>query len=159
IPEVGHDDFRDLDVRGKVVVYLSGPPPNVPVPLAAHMQSQRERTAVLTRLGAVGIASIADPKHMDVPWERSTLARFMPSMRLADPALDDSGGLKLAVAINPAHADKWLASSGHTFREILDAAEAGKLLPRFAIPARLQATTSVKHARVESQNVVGVLSG
>src|SRR5262245_25491978 len=76
IPEAGHDDFRDLDVRGKVVVHLSGPPPNVPVPLAAHMQSQRERAAVLTRLGAVGVASIADPKHMDVPWERSTLARF-----------------------------------------------------------------------------------
>ena len=36
-------------------------------------------------------------------------------MSLADPALDETRGLKLAVTINPAHADKLLAGSGHTF--------------------------------------------
>ena len=126
IPEAHHDDFAGLDVRGKLVVFLSGAPASIPGPLAAHMQSGAERAASWKRLGAIGMVSIANPKNMDIPWERSSLARFMPSMSLADPAMDETRGLKLAVTINPAHADKLLAGSGHTFREILDAADAGQ---------------------------------
>ena len=123
------------------------------------MQSAGERSAALRRLGAIGIVSIQNPKNMDIPWERSALARFMPAMSLADPAMDDSRGLSIAVAVNPARADKVLAGSGHTFREILDAADAGKPLPHFAIPARLKATVAVERADVESQNVAAVLPG
>jgi hypothetical protein len=39
IPEAGYDDFQGLDVRGKLVVILSGAPSTIPGPLAAHMQS------------------------------------------------------------------------------------------------------------------------
>ncbi len=159
IPEAHHDDFAGLDVRGKLVVILAGAPASIPGPLAAHMQSAAERAALLKRLGAIGLVSIANPKNMDIPWERSALARFMPSMSLADPAMDETRGLKLAVTVNPAHADKLFAGSGHTFREILDAADANKPLPHFAIPARLKATAAVKRADVVSQNVVAMLPG
>ena len=80
-------------------------------------------------------------------------------MTLADPALDETRGQKIAIAVNPAHADKWLAGSGHSFQEILEAADAGKPLPHFAIPARLKATIAVTPAVVESQNVAAVLPG
>jgi Peptidase family M28 len=159
IPEAHHDDFDGLDVRGKVVVFLSGAPPSIAGPLASHMQSAGERGALLKRVGAIGMVSIPNPKHMDIPWERFALARFMPSMALADPSMDETRDLKLAVTINPAHAEKLFAGSGHTFREILDAADANKPLPRFAIPTRLKATVAVKRADVISQNVVAVLPG
>ena len=159
IPEAGHDDFEGLDVRGKLVVYLRGAPPGVPGPLAAHMQSEGERSEALRRAGAIGTVAIPNPKHMDIPWERSALARFLPSMTLADPSLDDNRGLKAGVAFNPAHADKLLAGSGHTFQEILEAADAGKPLPHFAIPAKLKATVAVTRADVASQNVVALLPG
>lgn len=159
IPEHDHDDFRGLDVKGKVVVYLSGPPPSVPASLAAHMQSTRERSALLASLGAVGTVAIPNPKHMDIPWERLSLARSLPSMRLADPAFDENPGQKIAIAVNPARADRWLAGSGHSFREILDAADAGRPLPRFAIPARLRARVAARRGSVESQNVAAVLPG
>jgi hypothetical protein len=159
IPEANHDDFRDLDVRGKVVAYLIGAPPSIPGPLAAHMQSAGERAAVLRRLGAIGTVAMYNPKNMDVPWERMKLARFMPAMSLADPAMDDNRGLKIGIGVNPAHADKWLSGSGHTFQEVLDAADGGKPLPHFAIPARLHATVAVKRGDVTSQNVAGVRPG
>ncbi len=159
IPEAHHDDFDGLDVRGKLVVFLNGAPPSIPGPLASHMQSAAERAALWKRLGAIGLVTIANPKNMDIPWERSSLARFMPSMSLADPAMDEMRGLKLAVTINPAHADKLLAGSGHTFAEILAAADSGKPLPRFAIPARMKAVAAVKRSDVVSQNVVAVLPG
>jgi Zn-dependent M28 family amino/carboxypeptidase len=159
IPEAHHDDFDGLDVRGKLVVFLSGAPASISGPLASHMQSADERAALLKRVGAIGMVSIANPKNMDIPWERSSLARFMPSMSLADPAMDETRGLKLAVTMNPAHADKLFSGSGHTFGEILDAADSSKPLPRFAIPARLAATAAVKRADVVSQNVVAMLPG
>jgi Peptidase family M28 len=159
IPESNYDDFAGLDVRGKLVVYLAGAPSSIPGPLAAHMQSGAERAAVLKHHGAIGAVNVLNPKNMDIPWARSALARFQPSMILADPAMDESRGLKLAVTVNPEHADKIFAGSGHTFKEILELAEAGKPLPRFAIPTKLKATASVKRSDLASQNVVAMLPG
>jgi Zn-dependent M28 family amino/carboxypeptidase len=159
IPEVGHDDFRGLDARGKLVVYLRGAPPGVPGPLAAHAQSEGERADALRRAGAVGAVQIPNPKHMDIPWGRLALARFLPAMALADPALDDTRGLQAGVLLNPAHADKVLAGSGHDLKGLLEAADAGKPLPRFEIPARLRASVAVTRAEVTSENVVALLPG
>jgi Zn-dependent M28 family amino/carboxypeptidase len=159
IPEVHHDDFAGLDVRGKLVVFLDGAPPSILGPLASHMQSQDERAALLKRLGAIGIVRIMNPKNMDIPWERSSLARFSPSMSLAEASFDATRGVKLAVTINPAHADKLLADSGHTFAEIVEAANAGRPLPHFKLPARLRAKAAVKHMDVVSDNVVALLPG
>jgi hypothetical protein len=83
IPEADHDDFAGLDVRGKVVVTLRGAPPSIAGPLAAHMQSSQEWFALLKRHGAIGFATIQNPKNMDIPWERLKPLRFMP--------LDESG--------------------------------------------------------------------
>ena len=71
---------------------------------------------------------------MDIPWKRAALARSMPSMSLADPAMDEGRGLSLAVTFNPARAEKLFAGSGHTLGEILEADAAHKPLPRFPIP-------------------------
>jgi len=159
VPESGHDDFRDFDVRGKVVVFLTGAPAALPGPLASRAQSVGERAAALRRAGAVGMVRILNPKTMDIPWERFSLARSMPSMTLADPAMDEGRGLSLAVHVNPAHAEKLFAGSGHTLREILDADAAQKPLPRFAIPARIKATVAVARSEVTSQNVAAILPG
>ena len=53
IPELNHDDFAGLDVKGKVVVHLSGSPQGTcPGALSAHYQSAAERWNALKRLGA-----------------------------------------------------------------------------------------------------------
>jgi Zn-dependent M28 family amino/carboxypeptidase len=65
----------------------------------------------------------------------------------------------LTVAWNPAHADELLSGTGHTLDELVAAAEAGKQLPRFVIPAQLRAKTAIKHGEVESQNVAAIYPG
>lgn len=159
IPDVGHDDFKGLDVRGKLVVYLRGAPPGIAGPLAAHAQSEGERSEALRKAGAIGWVSIPNPKHMDIPWERLALARFFPTMSLADPSLDDNRGLKAGLLFNPARADKLLAGSGHRFQDLVEAADAGKPLPHFEIPAKLKGSVAVTRADVASQNVVALLPG
>ena len=136
IPEVNHDDFAGLDVKGKVVVLISGSPSSVPGALSAHYQSAAERWSTLKRLGAIGTISIANPKSMDVPWERSSPNRLNPAMALADASLDDTAGQQVSIAFNPARAETLFEGSGHTFAEILKIADEGKALPHFPL-ARL----------------------
>ncbi|HEY0079310.1 MAG TPA: M28 family metallopeptidase [Pyrinomonadaceae bacterium] len=159
IPEANYDDFRGLDVRGKVVVYLSGTPSGLPAPLLAHYQSTAERWAVLKRLGAIGAINIPNPKRTDIPWERSTLARLQPSMSLADATLDDTAGQKLSVTVNAARAEKLFAGTDRTFKEILTLADAEKPLPTFPLPASVRASVRFETTEIESPNVVGVLPG
>jgi Zn-dependent M28 family amino/carboxypeptidase len=159
VPEMHHDDLAGLDVRGKIVVYLSGGPSNIPGPLRSHYQSARERNKFLERAGAIGTVSIQNPKSMDIPWPRASLSRFQVSMSLADPALNEERASKLSVVMNPAHAGKLFASSGHKFADLLSLADAGKPLPRFPLPLSLRAKAAVDRSEVESQNVVGLLPG
>lgn len=159
VPEMKYDDLAGLDLRGKIVVYLTGAPPNIPGPLSSHYQSALERGKALERAGAIGACSIPNPATMDIPWPRMTLARFQAAMSLEYPGLNETFGQQLSVTVNPAHAGKFLQGSGHSFDEILSAAKIGKTLPRFAIPAVLKATVKVERAEVESPNVIGILPG
>jgi len=159
IPEAHHDDYAGLDLRGKIAVFLSGGPASIPGPLLAHYQSSGERWKMLQKAGAIGLAVIRNPKSMDTPWSRVASSRLEPSMDLAETALQDTKGLRLAITINPAHADKFLEGSGHTFAEILAAANAEKPLPHFPLGASFRARQAVKRWRVESKNIAGLLSG
>jgi Zn-dependent M28 family amino/carboxypeptidase len=159
VPEMRFDDLSGQDLKGKIAVFLAGSPSDIPGPLRAHYQSQAERWTALKRAGAIGTVSIANPKSMDIPWARSTLARLQPSMVLADPEFDETAGQQLAVTMNPAHAQKLFEGSGHAFEELLALADAGKPLPRFPLPGRLRATVAAERGSVESQNVVGIYPG
>ncbi len=159
IPEVDHDDFAGLDVKGKVVVYVAGSPRNVPGALSAHYQSAAARWDTLKRLGAIGTISVANPKSLDVPWARSAPNRLNPAMALADASLDDTAGQEASITFNPAKAERLFEGSGRTFAEILKIADEGKALPHFPLPTSVRAAVAVDSQIVESQNVVGVVRG
>jgi Zn-dependent M28 family amino/carboxypeptidase len=159
VPEMHIDDLAGQNLKGKIAVYVSGGPASIPGPLSSHYQSAAERGGFLERAGVIGVVVIINPLGMDIPWERSSLARFQPSMSLAYSELDESFGQRIAVTINPAHADKILAGSGHTAEEILALAKERKPLPTFSLPASLRARTKVERSEAESPNVVGLLPG
>jgi Zn-dependent M28 family amino/carboxypeptidase len=159
VPERNINDLAGTSLKGAVVVYISATPKSLPGPLQAHFGSAAERWKLYKAGGAIGTVSIAHPRSMEIPWARSTLARLQPAMALADASLDDAPGQQLAVTMNPAHADKLFAGSGHTFQELLARVDADQPLPGFSLPARLKATTTVERSEEESQNVAGVLRG
>ncbi len=159
IPEIHHDDFAGLDTKGKIAVYLTGSPKAAEGPLASHYQTGGPRWAAMKAAGIVGVISISNPNHMDIPWERTAANRLQITMQLEDPKMIDTAGEQIAIAWNPAAADELMAGSGHSFKEIVDAAEAGKSLPHFSIDARIQAKTVVKRGHVESQNIAAIYPG
>lgn len=134
IPELEIDDLKNIDVKGKVIVYLHGAPTSVLGPLSAHAQSTRERWKAVKEAGAVGWVRISDPNNMDIPWGRMASGRAQPAMTFEDAALNETNGLRLSVQVNPARAEKWFEGSGHTFAEIISAAKEDKQLPKFELP-------------------------
>jgi Zn-dependent M28 family amino/carboxypeptidase len=157
VPEARHDDLAGLDLNGKIVVLLTGAPSGIPGPLLAHYQNTR--WDYLKKSGAIGTISIQNPKGQDIPWDRSKLARFMPSVAIADPALDETLGQQVAVTFNPARAEKLFTGSGHTFAEILALSNEGKVLPRFTLPAAARIKVAINATTLESDNVIGILPG
>jgi hypothetical protein len=158
-PESNYDDFSGLDTKGKIAVYMNGAPASMSSTLSAHYQSGGERWLNLKSAGMIGAVSIQNPHHMDIPWPRVASNRFQVTMQLSAPGMDETAGEQLAVTWNPAHADELLAATGHTFDELVKIAESGKQLPRFAIPLKLKAKTSVKRGTVESQNIAAIFPG
>lgn len=159
VPEKNYDDFAGQDLQGKIAVYLTGGPADIPGPLKSHYQNMSERGKFLRKAGVAGIATIANPKSMDIPWPRAALARFRPVITLADQSLNETGGVKFDLTINPEHADKFLAGSGHTFAEILAAADHHKPLPHFPLTARFRAHVEFKQSKTESRNTAGIYEG
>ena len=159
VPENHYDDFTGLDTKGRIAVYIGGAQPGLSGALAAHYQSGAERWKTLRAAGIVGAISIANPKHMDIPWSRQMANRGQAAMTLAAPGNSDTEGEKITVAWNPARADDLLAGSGHTFEELLALVEAGKALPHFDIPATLRAKTSVLRGELVSQNIAAIYPG
>jgi hypothetical protein len=159
IPEMNIDELAGLDVKRKIAVFLNGGPSSIPSALKAHYSSAGERWKAFQKAGIVGMASIANPKSMDVPWERAKLARLNPTMSLADNRLVEMQGVQFSINVNPANAEKIFAASGHTFAEMLRLADSDQVLPHFPLNAGFRANVRLGRSQVESQNVVAVRPG
>jgi hypothetical protein len=159
IPEMRINDLSGLDLKGKIAVFLTGGPKSIPGPVRAHYSHTRQRWQALRQAGAIGMATIANPKSMDIPWSRATLARLQPAMSLADPKLDDAAGMKISLRINPAQADKFLAGTGHTIAQLLSLADADRPLQKFPLQKSIRAKLAVTKSNATSMNVAAILPG
>ena len=159
IPEKNYDDFQGLDVKGKVAVYLTGSPADVPSALSAHCQSTAQRWKALRAAGAIGVVTIPNPASMDVPWSRITLNRARPEMEVAGQEFQDTAGAEVAVVFNPARAEQLFSGSGHSFDELAALAKDRKPLPRFPLAVSLQAKAAMETKEVESDNVIAAYPG
>ena len=159
IPEKNYDDFQGLDVKGKVAVYLTGSPADVPSALSAHFQSTAQRWKALRAAGAIGVVTIPNPASMDVPWSRITLNRTRPEMEVFGQEFQDTAGAEVAVVFNPARAEQLFAGSGHSFEELASLAKDRKTLPHFPLAVSLRAKAAMETKEVESDNVIASYPG
>jgi Zn-dependent M28 family amino/carboxypeptidase len=158
MPEVGHDDFAGMDLKGKIVVVMNGGPREVSAALKSHAR-RAETWKALEKAGAVGMVSLLNPKSMDIPWERQVGNAVSPGMYLADPKLQETKGPQFTATINPAQAEKLFAKSGHTYAQVLALADAQGSMPRFPLNLVLKATVTAETTDTTSPNVVALLEG
>src|SRR5438477_5961994 len=159
IPEKNYDDLAGLDVKGKVIVILTGSPAEIPTGLASHYQTQAERWKTLHKAGVIGVIYIPNPASMDVPWSRIALNRLHPSMELADPIFNETAGEQLSMTVNPAKAETFFTGTGHTFAELAALGKDRKPLPDFALPLSIRTRAKLEKKNIDSANIVAKLPG
>jgi hypothetical protein len=155
-PELKRDDLAGLDVKGKIVVMLSGRPKNVDEAAWKKAASPQMVTGGLIRNGAAAIV-LGNVGSAQQPF--STIGMYLSRRRVSlgeQPAppfkippiiLAGEGGM-----------EKIFAGSGMTYAEALAKAENGEAVSR---DLNKQATISIKIKKesVTGSNVVGVLEG
>ena len=185
VPEAKWDDLAGLDLHGKIAVYVNVMGPlDVSDNVKSHVGSAGERWAVLKKAGAIGIATIPNPRPpagtnpgaaADTQPARGNPAQPQrgapaasgrgdaqtpqPAIVLADRDLQEAAGQIVSLTLTRRGAEKVLAGSGHALEELDQLIADKKPLPRFALPATLRAHASVKHTPVDSENVIGIVEG
>ncbi len=157
LPRLGYDDFNGLDVRGKIVVVISGGPANLPGPAKAAARS--ERLAYLAKAGAAGLITLTTPAQVEIPWTRLKLLASQTGMFLADPKLRDTPDGLLVASIDPARAGLLFQGESHSFDQLAALADASAAVPTFAMRSRLQGETARTLGHVSSPNLVAKLEG
>lgn len=161
-PELEHDDFEGVDVRGKIAVYFSGAPSTFPNTQRAYHASGREKLARLAERGAVGAITIGNPvDEAKYPWARNARNWAMPGMRLVgdDGApVDAFPELKATASLGVQAARELFEGAKMDAEEVFARREAGTL-EAFDLPGQATLTGATALETVESRNVVGKLPG
>lgn len=159
--EFGLDDYANLDVKGKIVVLLTGRPDSLPSEEAAHLSSQKTRLAA--ERGAVGIITVHTPSQEKVrPYANSLLYLNTPGMEWlqADGSPADSfPDLKGAAYVHHEAAAALFVKAPQSLTDIFTQLE-NKQNPlgfELGVSATLSRTSS--HEDISSPNVIAVLPG
>lgn len=161
-PELQHDDFQNVDVKGRIAVIFSGAPAKFPHSQRAYYSWSVRKWTTLVERGAVGVITVdsaVDAKR--VPWERQVAMSWTPQMRWLDEAgtaQDAFPELKLRFRFNHGAAARLFEGSTVSFEQALASADAGNA-QSFELPGMLTLSATTGLRRTESANVVGVLPG
>jgi hypothetical protein len=161
-PSVGLNDYKGLDVRGKVVAMFGGSPKGLPSDVAAHLNSDKRRVAAAK--GAVGIVMLRTPEEA----ERRPFDRLARSA--SDPALTWLGadgqpyssapGIRSRVTLDAPAAEALFAGAKRSFKQVqAEASKAGGKPRGFALKQTLRIGQESSGERTTSPNVLAVLPG
>lgn len=162
MPGRGYDDYAGLDVRGRIVVVLSGTPSGTPSDIAAHLNADKRRMAAARgAIGMIVVRTRADAAR--VPWRRvAESSRPTTTWIGADGApFNDRDSLGFAATIDPDTAEALFAGAPQPLAAVLDEAAREGGRPRgFALgqTARVE-RAAVQPIRFASANVLGMIPG
>ena len=157
LPAQNYDDFAGQDLKGKIVVVISGGPSDISGAIKSN--ARFDRNAELAKAGALGVISIIPPKQVEILWERQKLLARGPGMYIDDPSLRDSKGPFFSATFDPGQSEMLFKGTGHSFAELSAMSDESKKIPGFALPFRLKASVVAAHSKLTSPNIVAKLEG
>ncbi|MFY9349194.1 MAG: M28 family metallopeptidase [Sphingobium sp.] len=157
LPEVGHDDFAGLDLKGKIVVVVSGGPASISGALKSHARSERAKW--LAEQGALGLVSLVTPKQVEIPWDRRIALASAPALYYADATLRETQAPFLGAQLDPAKSALLFEGSGNDFAAIAAAADASAPVASFPLAQRLKARVAATRRDLSSPNLIAVMPG
>ncbi len=158
-PEYNWDDYKGVDVRGKVLLMLVNEPPSddpkffkgTALTYYGRWTYKYEEAA---RKGAVGVILIHQTEMASYPWEvvRNSNSGEKSFLKLEGPALKVASWVQLDIA------KKLAAASGMDLDKMMADARTREFRP-VALGARLRAHIVSKVRNFESNNVLAILPG
>jgi hypothetical protein len=160
-PEQGYDDYKGVNVKGKVVVVLQGAP-GFQAAVKAHYSAGWLKRLNAVKHGAVGIVLVWGPKYEAMfPFPRFAEELRKPVLRWVDAQgqLNDYfPELKAVATVNMAGARVLFKASGHDADAAVAALQAGKPAS-FDLGATAEIHTVSMPTELRSPNVVAKFEG
>ncbi|TKD52134.1 M20/M25/M40 family metallo-hydrolase [Sphingomonas baiyangensis] len=156
-PARGVDDYRGLDVKGRIVAILLGTPNGLEDDVAAHYGNRDVRAELAARNGAVGILFIEDAGRE--AFAATARAATGPRVRWAPPAGGGAAPIPQLAVLGEAGAAKLFAGSPIAWAKVRAAERARTALPTGALGRTARFRQLSEQARIASNNVVGRLAG
>ena len=160
-PQYGEDDYRGVDVRGKIVAYVGGAPTRFGGEERAFFGSGGTKAQTAAAKGAIGAVMIETPRARGPGFARMTQFYDNPRMTWATPGgVGSANGVPVLGTISQAGAAQLFAGSKTPWAKV--AAELGKDAPSLravALRGSLSAVTKTSFAPAASSNVIGVIPG
>lgn len=160
-PELGHNDYDGLDVKGKIVVTLLGTPDIFPSSeIKADYNSAKADIAA--KHGAVGMLSLFTEQFE----KRFTYDRAKGLFGRERMTWSDKNGkghisnpeIQVGAILSPEAADKLFEGAPKSYQDIRTEANEGA--PKgFELTGELTIVQNSEHRDVQSKNVVGILPG
>lgn len=160
-PHLKRDDYKGVDVKGKIVAILSGAPGSFDGEERAHFGSNANKAAIAAKLGAAGVIMIETPGSRR-PFAQ--LADHWNDWRMTWADAQGNGhlpakGTPTLAAVSIAGAAK-LFGDDKGWAAAIKAVEANKpQLRAFAARATLAAALKTERKMVMSSNVAGIIPG
>ena len=161
-PARSYDDYgAGVDVKGKVVAYLSGAPAALPSNERAYYSSGAVKDVEAVKRGAIGTISFTSPDDPRFRWDVSVATGKQGSFAWVDAEGKPNRGdpaLRGSASLNHSGVDAIFAGAPKTPAEVF--AAAAKSTPQaFELATRVSLATQSTHKNLESANVVARLAG
>jgi hypothetical protein len=161
-PAFNYDDYKTIDVKGKIVVYMSGAPKQFPTSERAYYTTADAKYKEAIKRGAVGVLSFAVPVA-NRPSTANPAARRAPRpsykwMSEQNVVANSNPELKVFGTLANQSLDKFFVNTPATVQKIFELEKEGKSL---SFPLNVTATihTKTDTKPIESSNVVGYIEG
>lgn len=163
-PEHERDDYKGLNVRGKIVVVLAGAPSGFQTEERAYYANLRTKRVVAAQGGAVGLLVMnapTDEARRPFAEAKRNWRSWAMTWRTPDGApFDVAPTTPLLGAISVQGAQRLFMGARKTYDEVIKAAAKSKGdPPRFALATSLDITLRTETQLTESRNVAGLLEG
>jgi hypothetical protein len=161
-PNLGFDDYRGLDVRGKIVAALIGVPSGTPSEMGAHLNSSKDAAA--SRRGAVGMILLDTRVVRSLyPWSHRLANDASPRMTWIAPdgrPFTAAPGIQATAALDQSAAETLFARAKRDLKSVLDQADRRNGQPKgFELPVRARIDWRAKQREFTSPNVLGLIPG
>lgn len=161
-PELGIDDYKGLDVKGKVVAVLSGFPKGMASDVGAHLASEKAKAAA--RHGATGVVGLLTPTMLKIfPWKDRIAYINVPTLNWTDAAGTpylEAPEIRINAALDRAASEALFLGAPRSFASVVAESEKAGGRPKgFPLkqPILFERENEKKH--FSSPNVLAVLPG